>query len=100
MNASSLVSVFDAMLHELSSAFTRPTAETFCQLAVGWILTPGAGTVTGMIRTLGAVATKHWTVYQKFFYRASWSLEVLSLLVLKRPVTLLLSNANRSPSGR
>jgi len=96
------------MLHELSSAFTRPTAETFCQLAVGWILTPGAGTVTGMIRTLGAAATKHWTVYQKFFYRASWSLEVLSLLVLKRliapwlgpTVELAVDDTTCGPRGR
>jgi hypothetical protein len=78
------------MLHELSSAFTRPTAETFRQLAVGWILTPAAGTVTGMIRTLGAAATKHWTVYQKFFYRAAWSLENLSVLLLQRLVAPLL----------
>jgi hypothetical protein len=78
------------MLHELSSAFTRPTAVTFLQLAAGWILTPGVGTVTGMIRTLGVAATKHWTVYEKFFYRASWSLDNLSLLLLARLVAPLL----------
>jgi hypothetical protein len=83
MDATSLVSAFHGMLHELSSAFTQPTGETFRQLAVGWILTPGVGTVTGMIRTLGAAATKHWTVYQKFFYRAAWSLEHLSILLLR-----------------
>ena len=90
MDATSLVSAFHRMLHELSSAFTQPTAETFRQLAVGWILTPGVGTVTGMIRTLGAVATKHWTVYQKFFYRAAWRLEDLSFLLLRRLVAPLL----------
>jgi hypothetical protein len=84
MDATSLVSVFQRMLHDLSSAFTRPTAETFRQVAVGWILAPGAGAVTGMIRALGSAATKHWTVYEKFFYRASWSLETLSRLVLTR----------------
>jgi hypothetical protein len=55
-------------------------------LAVGWLLTPGPGAVTGMIRTLGPWARKHWTVYQKFFYRASWSLDALSHEVLTRLV--------------
>jgi hypothetical protein len=90
MDATTLVSVFHQMLHELSNAFTRPTAETFRQLAVGWVLTPHAGTVTGMIRTLGPAATKHWTVYQKFFYRASWSMDHLASLLLRRVVGPLL----------
>jgi hypothetical protein len=33
---------------------------------------------------------KHWTVYEKFFYRASWCLMELSLLVLTRLMTPLL----------
>ena len=90
MDATTLVSVFQQMLRELSSAFTVPTASTFEQLAVGWILTPGAGTVTGAFRTLGPWATKHWTVYHKFFYKAAWSLEQLSLLVLTRLIIPLL----------
>jgi hypothetical protein len=85
-----LVSVFQQMLLQLSSAFTVPTFQTFVQLVQGWILTPGAGTVTGAIRTLGPAATKHWTVYQKFFYRAAWSLEQLCLLVLQRLIAPLL----------
>jgi hypothetical protein len=72
------------MLQQLSDAFTQPTAETFRQLAIGWVLTPGVGTVTGMIRTLGPWAAKHWTVYEKFFYRAPWSLSDLSRLLLVR----------------
>ena len=85
-----LVSAFDRMLLQLSGVFTAPTFQTFRQLVVGWILTPGVGTVTGAVRTLGSIATKHWTVYQKFFYRASWSLEDLSLQVLKRLIAPLL----------
>jgi hypothetical protein len=87
-----LVSAFHQMLVQLSGAFTAPTFGTFRQLAVGWILTPGAGTVTGAIRTLGKKATKHWTVYHKFFYRASWSLDELCLLALKRLVAPLLGD--------
>lgn len=65
---------------------------TFRQLARGWILTPGAGTVTGMVRTLGTGAVKHWTVYEKFFYRASWSLAEVSRLLLTRLVRPLLED--------
>jgi hypothetical protein len=88
-----LVSVFHQMLLQLSIAFTAPTFQTFEQLAVGWILTPGGGSVAGMTRTLGKSATKHWTVYQKFFYRAAWSLEELSMLVLQRLIAPLLGEA-------
>jgi len=42
----------------------------------------GPTTVTGIFRTLGNLANKHWTVYQKFFYRAAWSLEELSIALL------------------
>lgn len=86
MDCTSIVSGFERMLLEFSTAFTKPTAETFRQLAIGWLLTPGVGPVTGMIRTLGCWATKHWTVYEKFFYRAPWSLHDLSRLLLVRLV--------------
>jgi len=90
MDATNLVSVFHQMILQLSSAFTAPTFETFSQLVVGWLLTPGCGTITGMIRTLGPAATKNWTVYHKFFYRAAWSLEELSRLLLVRLMAPLL----------
>jgi hypothetical protein len=91
MDTVKLVSAFDGMLHELSQAFTRPTLETFRQLAHGWILTPGVGTVTGILRTMGTQAMKHWTVYEKFFYRAAWSLPDVSRLLLTRLIGPLLN---------
>jgi hypothetical protein len=39
-------------------------------------------TATGILRTLGHLADRHWTVYQKFFYRARWSLNELSMALL------------------
>jgi len=77
MDATSLVSAWDAQLVQLDAVFTKPTAETWRQIVLGWILHRGPATVTGMFRTLGTVATKDWTVYEKFFYRARWSLETL-----------------------
>ena len=94
MDASSfsLVSAFYSMMHELSAAFTQPTAETFRQLVVGWLMTPHPGSITCMIRTLGPSATKNWTVYEKFFYRAAWSPRKLSMLVLVRLIAPLLGD--------
>lgn len=94
MDASSLslVSAFYSMMHELSAAFTQPTAETFRQLVVGWLMTPHPGSITCMIRTLGSSATKNWTVYEKFFYRAVWSPRKLSMLVLVRLIAPLLGD--------
>lgn len=92
MELDTCVSAFYQMLLELSSAFTRPTAETFRQLAVAWLLTPGVGPVTGMTRTLGMAATKHWTAYQKFFYRASWTADDVARQVLVRLVAPLLGS--------
>lgn len=90
MDATTLVSGFNALILQLSRAFTVPTAETFRQLLVGWVLSPHPGSVTGMIRTLGCWASKHWTVYEKFFYRASWSPQELSRLLMLRLVRPLL----------
>jgi len=92
MDASSFVSAFYSMMHELSGAFTQPTAETFRQLITGWLMTPHPGSITCMIRTLGPSATKHWTVYEKFFYRTTWSPRKLSMLVLVRLIAPLLGD--------
>jgi hypothetical protein len=48
--------------------------------------------VTGAIRTLGHRATKHWTAYQKFFYRAAWSPDELCVLALQRLIAPLLGD--------
>jgi len=82
MDATSLVSAWDALVLQLAFVFTEGTAATWRQIALGWLLHRGPATVTGIIRTLGRSAEKHWTVYHKFFYRAAWSLETLSLYLM------------------
>lgn len=82
MDAISLVSAWNDIILQLSYIFTEPTAMIWRQIVLGWILKRGPTTVTGIFRTLGNLANKHWTVYQKFFYRAVWSLEELSIAVL------------------
>ena len=82
MDATSLISAWNNIILQLCYIFTEPTAHTFRQIMLGWVLRRGPATVTGMFRTLGSLADKHWTVYQKFFYRAAWSLKALCTAVL------------------
>ena len=82
MDATSLASVWNTLILQLCYVFTEPTARTWQQITLGWVLKRGRMTVTGITRTLGNLADRHWTVYQKFFYRASWSLNQLSEALL------------------
>jgi len=91
MDATSLVSAWNALVIQLTCVFTEPTAHVWRQIALGWVLHRGPATVTGMYRTLGDLADRHWTVYEKFFYRAAWSLEALSLRLIGQVVYPLLA---------
>jgi hypothetical protein len=82
MDATSLVSAWNALIQQLAFTFTEATARTWQQIALGWVLHRGPATVTGIFRTLGKLADRHWTVYHKFFYRAAWSLEMLSAYLM------------------
>ena len=82
MDATSLVSAWNALVVQLAYVFTEPTARVWRQIALGWVLHRGPATVTGIYQTLGDLADRHWTVYEKFFYRAAWSLNDLSLRLL------------------
>jgi len=82
------------MCQELAPAFTSPTFATFVHIATGWVLCRSRPTVTNLVRTIGdgllGHAVKHWTVYERFFYRASWSLPGLGRLLLRRVVMPLI----------
>jgi hypothetical protein len=82
MDATSLVSAWNALVQQLAFTFSEATARTWQQIALGWVLHRGPATVTGIFRTLGKLADRHWTVYHKFFYRAAWSLETLSAYLM------------------
>jgi hypothetical protein len=82
MDATSLVSAWNALVQQLAFSFTDATAHTWQQITLGWVLHRGPATVTGIFRTLGKLADRHWTVYHKFFYRAAWSLQRLSAYLL------------------
>ena len=86
MDATSLVSAWNALLQQLAWTFTDATARTWQQIALGWVLHRGPATVTAVVRTLGKLADRHWTVYHKFFYRAAWSLQSLSAHLMARVI--------------
>jgi len=99
-----LVTAWKAICQELAPAFTRPTFVTFLHLATGWVLCRSKPTVTNLICTIGGSllghVAKHWTVYEAFFYRARWSLETISTLLLKRIVAPLVDDHGADGPGR
>ena len=86
MDVPPLVSAWDALVLQLALAFTDATARTWQQIALGWVLHRGPATVTGILRALGRLADRHWTVYHKFFYRSTWSLQTLSAYLMARVI--------------
>lgn len=99
MDVASLVSAWDALLQQLALVFTEASARTWQQIALGWVLHRGPATVTGIFRTLGRLADRHWTVYEKFFYRAAWSLEMLSFYLIRYVVgPMILESAATDPA--
>lgn len=89
-----LVSGWEALCQLLAPAFTRPTLVTFLHIVTGWVLCRSRPTVTNLVCTIGSSllghVARHWTVYEKFFYRAAWSLPQLSRLLLVRVVVPLI----------
>jgi len=82
MDATFCISAWNTLVQQLALTFTDPTARTWQQIVLGWVLHRGPATVTGIFRTLGKMADRHWTVYHKFFYRAAWSLDTLSVYLM------------------
>jgi hypothetical protein len=89
-----LVQGWEALCQLLAPAFTGPTYHTFLHIATGWVLCRSKPTVTNLVCTIGSSlldhVAKHWTVYEKFFYRAAWSLPELSRLLLTRVIVPLI----------
>jgi hypothetical protein len=81
-----LVAAWQELCQQLEQTFTQPTYITFLQIVTAWVLCRSKPTVTNLVRTIGPKllghAAKHWTTYERFFYRAIWDLQVLSQLLL------------------
>lgn len=78
------------LCQQLAPAFTAPTLVTFLHVSAAWVLCRSRPTVTSLVLTTGerllGHAAKHWTSYERFFYRAAWSLADVSRLLLARVV--------------
>jgi len=91
-----LVTAWTALCQLLAPAFTGPTFETFLHLVTGWVLCRSKPTVTNLVCTIGRSllghAAKHWTTYERFFYRARWALPQVSRLLLVRAIVPLIES--------
>jgi hypothetical protein len=89
-----LVTAWTALCQLLMPAFTQPTSVTFVHIATGWVLCRSKPTVTNLVGTIGRSllghVAKHWTVYERFFYRTVWSLDAVSRLLLTGVVAPLI----------
>ena len=89
-----LVAGWEALCQSLALAFTRPTFVTFLHVATGWVLCRSKPTVTNLVCTIGRSllghAAKHWTMYERFFYRAAWALPEVSRLLLVKVIAPLI----------
>src|SRR5580704_3299140 len=96
-----LVSGWEALCQILAPAFTQPTWIIFLHIATGWVLCRSKPTVTNLVCTAGPSllghAARHWTVYEKFFYRAAWSLPEVSRLLLIHVIVPLIDRCAISP---
>jgi hypothetical protein len=84
---------WEALCQLLAPAFTRPTFITFLHIVTGWVLCRSKPTVTSLVCTIGQSllghAAKHWTTYERFFYRSAWALPAVSRLLLVHVVAPL-----------
>jgi DDE superfamily endonuclease len=62
--------------------FTAPTFATFVSLVSGWVARPQARTVTGMLIGAGMSRLWHHSRAHRFFSRAVWSLDQVSMVLL------------------
>jgi hypothetical protein len=60
------------VLAATGGVFSAPSLENFMTLACGWLLSRARRTTTGLIVAAGAVGTKHFGCFHRFFSQATW----------------------------
>ena len=73
-----LVSSFLEPVQQLAYVMTTPTFNTLVTVLNGWIFARRR-TVTGLIVSADAVATKHHSCFHRLFAKAEWCLDDLEL---------------------
>lgn len=97
-----LVTAWKSLCQILEPALAGPTATSLLHVLTGWVLCRSKPTVTNLVRTIGpqllGVAARHWTTYEQWFYRRSWSLLAMSRLLLTQVVAPLLEAEGDGPA--
>ena len=78
-----LPSTMDALVQQFSCRFTKPTFQTFCIIAAGWLLGQGRRTVTHVLLAGGGLSCKTFSCYHRFFSQARWSVDEIGRIVLQ-----------------
>lgn len=64
--------------------FTKPSYGNFATLVYGWVLAGlRGGTVSAAVRAAGALASKHFSTYYRFYGRGAWDADWLGLRLLR-----------------
>lgn len=74
-----LPATFVSLMLDLRPVFTGPSFNNFQVLVAGWVHALGKRRLSDVIRSAGALATKHFCAYYRFFSKGSWSLDSLGL---------------------
>lgn len=78
-----IVASFCRLLQAFAPCFTAPSFRTFLTVMCGWSLTLSRHTVTGVVRAANAVGWKHISSFHRFFAKARWSLDGVSLVLVR-----------------
>lgn len=90
-----IIASFSAFLMSFHKCFSQPTYESFKDLAIGWILTPGKKTVANIIRTLGTCARKSHDAYQDFFSKNKWNCDDVNKTLFSMLLMKLIPSGNK-----
>lgn len=84
-----LTQSFVTILHEFHFVFTQPSFVNFLALMTGWVLSHRHRYVTELIQSSDSTHNGHHSCYHRFFSHAAWSLDDLSLFLVRLLVTVL-----------
>lgn len=68
---------FSQLLGTFRGVFTVPTFPRFVRIMTGWVMSPRRRFVTDTIVSSDSTREGHFSLYHRFFSRASWSLDTL-----------------------
>jgi hypothetical protein len=80
---------FIALLAPFEGVFTKPSFDNFRVIVAGWVHALGRHRISDVLRAAGALASKQFCSYYRFFSHGRWSLDALGLVLLDGVMRLL-----------